>query len=133
MSEPEGGSGGSCRPGRGIRETRLVERAIRERWPIPTKIRRPLIERLFEIIEDTESSPREVTSAAKAILSASKLNLESIAATMKAQNHEEFEDRLTALEEQTETPGPSNLPRRIVIPDVDNRFARTQPPPALDD
>lgn len=101
MSQPEGGSGGTTAPG--IRTTRLIERAIRERWPIPKAIRRPLIERLYEIVEDTASSPREVTSAAKAILSASKLNLETITATMKAREHEELIERLAELERRADS------------------------------
>jgi hypothetical protein len=102
MSQSEGGLGGNLRDDRGIRDTRLVERALRERWPIPKAIRRPLIERLYEIIQDTESSPREVTSAAKAILTASKLNLETITATMKAREHEELIERLAELERRSE-------------------------------
>jgi hypothetical protein len=103
MSQPEGGLGGNLRPGRGARDTRLMERALRERWPIPKAIRKPLIDRLYEIVEDTGSSPREVTSAAKAILAASKLNLESITATMKAQEREELIERLAELERRAES------------------------------
>ena len=40
--------GGNLAPGRRIRDTRLVERAIGEDRPIPRAIRRPLIERLYE-------------------------------------------------------------------------------------
>jgi hypothetical protein len=96
MSQPQGGLGGTT--GRGARDTRLVERALRERWPIPKALRKPLIERLNEVVQDTASSPREVTSAAKAILSASKLNLEAIIATMKAQEHEELLQRVEEVE-----------------------------------
>jgi hypothetical protein len=103
MSQPEGGLGGNLRPGRGSRDTRLTERAMRERWPIPKAIRKPLIDRLYEIVEDTGSIPREVTSAAKAILAASKLNLESITATMKAQEREELIERLAELERRAES------------------------------
>ncbi len=102
MSQPEGGLGGNFVPGRGIRDTRLVERALRERWPIPKAIRKPLVERLAEIVEDTASSPREVISAAKAILSASKLNLETITATIKAREHEELIERVAELERRSE-------------------------------
>ena len=102
MGPTEGGSGGANR--RRIHETRLIERALAEQWPIPKKLRKPLIERLNEIVQDTGSSPREVTSAAKAILSASKLNLESITATIKAQEHEELVERLEELERRV----PSN-------------------------
>jgi hypothetical protein len=83
---------------RGIRDTRLVERALRERWPIPKALRGPLIDRLAGIVQDPETSPREATSAAKAILTASKINLETITATIKAQEHEELVERVEELE-----------------------------------
>jgi hypothetical protein len=83
-----------------VKTTRLIERALAEQWPIPKKLRKPLIDRLNEIVQDTGSSPREVTSAAKAILYASKLNLEIITATIKAQEHEELVGRLEELEQR---------------------------------
>jgi hypothetical protein len=85
MGEPEGGLGGAT--GRCIRDARLVERAHRERWPIPKALRGPLIDRLARIVQDPEASPREATSAAKAILSASKINLEVVMAIVKASTH----------------------------------------------
>lgn len=100
MSQPQGGLGGNLRPGRGTRDTRLIERALAEQWPIPKKMRKPLIERLNEIVQDTGSSPREVTSAAKAILSASKINLETITAAIKANEHEELIERVAELEQR---------------------------------
>jgi hypothetical protein len=63
-------------------------------------MRKPLIDRLNEVVQDTSSTPREVVSAAKAILYASKLNLETITAAMKAQEHEELLDRLAEIEER---------------------------------
>jgi DNA polymerase II large subunit len=75
---------------------------MRERWPIPKALRKPLIERLAEVVQDTACTPREVTSAAKAILSASKINLETITATIKAHEHEELVQRLTELEARVE-------------------------------
>src|SRR3954454_14578197 len=94
--EPPGGLGGTF--GRGARDTRLVERAVRERWPIPKALRGPLIERLAEIVQDPTASPREATAAARAILSASKINLDGITATIKADEHEDMAARITALE-----------------------------------
>ncbi len=105
MSQPQqGGSGGAT--ARGIRTTRLLERALRERWPISRKMRKPVIERLYEIVQDTGSSPREVTSAARAILSASKLNLETITAAIRAEEHEELIDRIDELERRVEQQKP---------------------------
>ena len=91
-----GGLGGPS--GRGSRDTRLVERALRERWPIPKALRGPLIDRLAGIVTDPETSPREATAAARAILSASKINVELIGATIKAREHEELAARLAEVE-----------------------------------
>jgi hypothetical protein len=95
----EGGLGGTCK--RAARDTRLVERALRERWPIPKALRGPLIDRLAGIVQDPDASPREATSAAKAILTASKINLDTITATIKAQEHEELCERVEELERRT--------------------------------
>jgi len=106
MSDPEGGLGGKT--GRGIRDTRLVERALRERWPIPKALRGPLIDRLAGIVQDPDTSPREATSAAKAILTASRLNLEVITKAIDADKHEDVLRRLKTLEERDEYRGPTD-------------------------
>ena len=74
-----GGLGGE--PARTIRDTRLAERAIRERWAIPEKTRDVIVERLAAIINPRtkvgkNASLREVVSAARALVAADKLNLE---------------------------------------------------------
>jgi hypothetical protein len=79
-----------------------VERALRERWPIPKALRGPLIDRLAGIVQDPEASPREATAAARAILSASKINVDLIGATIKASEHEELAARIEALEERVD-------------------------------
>jgi hypothetical protein len=101
----EGGSGGTNAPG--IRTTRLVERAIAEQWPIPDKLRPRLVKKLSRIMMDPHVSPREATSAAKALLAASKINLESIGTAMKAEEHEDLIDRIEELERKA----PSVAPR----------------------
>jgi hypothetical protein len=98
MNQDEGGSGGTSAPG--IRTTRLVERALRESWAIPDNLRGSLVRRLAKIMRDKSASPREITSAAKAILAASKINLESIATTMKAEEHEDLIQRIEELEKR---------------------------------
>jgi hypothetical protein len=118
MSQTEGGSGGPTAPG--IRTTRLVSRAIRERWPIPQALRGPLIERLAKVVLDPAASPREVVSAARAILTASKINLEGIAATIEAEEHDELAARLQEAERRAEIAPPP----RLMIPDRDDRWDR---------
>jgi hypothetical protein len=71
---------------------------LRERWRIPKALRGSLIARLGRIVEGTESDPREVISAAKAVLSASKINLENISVAVQAIEQLNLEARLTELE-----------------------------------
>jgi len=96
MSESQGGSGGDCAPN--TRHTRLLERAMRERSRIPIPLRRTVIDRLGQIVEDPAAGPREVTSAAKAILSASKINLANISVSVNAINELELEARVREIE-----------------------------------
>ena len=59
-----------------VRDTRMMERALRERWPIKPEYREKIIASLLLIIADRSASPRERTSAAKALLHADEINLE---------------------------------------------------------
>jgi hypothetical protein len=77
---------------------RLMPRAMRERWPIPGSLRRPLVERLAEIILDRNAAPRDVLMAVSGILTASKINLANMALTIKVQTHEELEERMSEIE-----------------------------------
>ncbi len=73
---------------------------MREKWAIPGSLRRPLVERLGEIVRDPEAPHREVLSAVSAIPTASKINLANIALSIKVQKHEELEERVTEIERQ---------------------------------
>ena len=70
----EGGLGGGALRPKGIRDTRLIERALREGWPIRRKYRKPIVERQVSIAVDPESSPREATSAARCLVVMSSEN-----------------------------------------------------------
>ena len=59
----------------GIRDTRLITRAIRQKWPIPSDKRAALIDRQVEIATSKEVSPGEATSAFRAVLAANQQNL----------------------------------------------------------
>ena len=84
------------------RRPRLMERTMRERWAIPGSLRRPLVERLGEIVRDPEAPHREVLSAVSAILTASKINLANIALTIQVQRHEELEERMSEVERKVD-------------------------------
>jgi hypothetical protein len=59
-----------------MRQTRLWERALRERWPIPEAMRSVIVKSLAKILLDAESSAREKTAAAKALMAADSLNVQ---------------------------------------------------------
>jgi hypothetical protein len=88
----------------------LMDRTIRERWEIPASLRGPLVGRLSRIICDPNTPHREVLSAVSAIMTASKINLANIDLTIKVQQHEELERRITELERRL---GAKNAGSRI--------------------
>jgi hypothetical protein len=59
-----------------------------------------LLARLYQIVESSETRPREVIAAFKAILAAGKNNLQSVSATIKAREHGEMEKQMTAIEKK---------------------------------
>jgi hypothetical protein len=59
-----------------VRDTRLKAKAIMQRWPIPEELRSAMIKSMIAIVADKTKSPRERTSAFKAILAAEKQNQE---------------------------------------------------------
>lgn len=91
------GEGASPLP---LRDVRLAELALRERWPIPPEARPKVIDRLLKVIDDPESSDRAITAACKALISASKMNLDALQMSMKAEEFEELKGRLEELEKR---------------------------------
>jgi len=64
----------SLTPNDGIRDTRMAERAIKQRWPVADEWKDALIKRLVRIAIDPATSNREATSAIKAVLAAEAQN-----------------------------------------------------------
>jgi hypothetical protein len=71
---------------------------VRERWVIPVKLRRSVVLRLGEVLEQPGIGHREMISAVKAILTASKINLQNVGVTMKAQEFVDLIPRIEVLE-----------------------------------
>lgn len=73
-----GGSGGNCalstEDRESVQNTRLLERAVREQWPIPFEMREEVVRRQIDIAIGEESSPRERTSAARCLVSMTQQN-----------------------------------------------------------
>jgi hypothetical protein len=57
-----------------VRDTRLIAKALNQRWPITSETRRVIVGRLLRVMADPSASHREVTSAAKALMSAEAQN-----------------------------------------------------------
>lgn len=74
-----GGLGGNIRKA-GTRDTRLLERAVRERWKIPDDKREAIVNRQVEIAVNSPKD-REATSAAKCLAT---MEAQNIAVAMKA-------------------------------------------------
>ena len=73
-------------------DTRLIERAIKKRWPISEEFRAAVVTQLVRILADPTSSRREKTSAARALLSAEHQNQQDEFAIAP------FENRLREME-----------------------------------
>jgi hypothetical protein len=88
-------------------EAKLAERALRERWPVPPDRLPGLVTILLELAESPTTRPRERIAATKALLGASKLNLEALKVAMLAEEFELLRDRLAGLTEGVEPASPA--------------------------
>jgi hypothetical protein len=57
-----------------IRDARMIKKAMEQRWPIDAEKRKAVVERLTKILNDPQSTAREATAAAKALMSAEAQN-----------------------------------------------------------
>ena len=75
-TENQGGQGGGLLAGIGHNraDARMLERAIKERWPIPEKARQALMSRMLQIGLSPDSSNREAVAAARVVLTADGQN-----------------------------------------------------------
>ena len=71
----------------GIRDTRMMARALRERWPIEDRQRELMMRVLMQIAADASNSARERTQAIKAIISADAVNLKAQEIQQQNEHH----------------------------------------------
>ena len=79
---------------------------MRERWPIKPEYREKIIASLLLIVADRNASPRERTSAAKALLAADQINVEQ--ERMEQVDEHEYRQRLVEIAKHL---GPSEVAR----------------------
>jgi hypothetical protein len=71
----------------GIRDTRMIARALRERWLFEDQDRDLMMQVLKQIAADANNSPRERTQAIRTIISADALNLKAEEIQQKNEHH----------------------------------------------
>jgi hypothetical protein len=79
----------------------LLIRALQHGWKIPAAMREKVVAVLCEITSDPKAKPRERTAAARALLQASRVDLDAIRAAQEAQ-YGDLIQRLRALEERAD-------------------------------
>jgi hypothetical protein len=75
-----------------------VARTLNEHWPILEDIRPAMLVRLGLVVADPMAKLRAVLAAAKTLATLSRINLSLVDTAIRAQAHEELEERVTQLE-----------------------------------
>ena len=57
-----------------IRDIRMIQKSLEQRWPIRPEYREALVKKLVRVIADPQSSAREVTAASRALIAAEAQN-----------------------------------------------------------
>ncbi len=78
-----------------IRDTRMMARALQQRWPIKPEYREAIVRRLVQVVANPNSSPREVTAAAKALMAAEVQNQKD-----EHQRLDDFRQRIISIAER---------------------------------
>jgi hypothetical protein len=82
-------------------DLRLYVRALQQGWNIPQGVRTEIVQKLHGIVTAEKSTARERTSAARAIMQASRVELDAIRLAYGAQ-YENLIKRMETLEEKTD-------------------------------
>jgi putative ubiquitin-RnfH superfamily antitoxin RatB of RatAB toxin-antitoxin module len=85
-------------------DLRLYLRALRQGWTIPADVRTEVIKMLREIVTDEKATRREKTSAARAVMQASRVELDAIRVAHGAR-FEEMVRRVEVLEGKEQVDG----------------------------
>jgi hypothetical protein len=78
-------------------DMRLYERALRQGWDIPAKLRTEILTTMRQIMGDTTATRRDRTAAARVLLQANRVELDAIRVAQGSQ-FEEMVHRMRALE-----------------------------------
>jgi hypothetical protein len=78
-------------------DARLLRRALNQGWDVPVELRAKIMEVLGKIVGDGGATARERTSAARAVMSATRVELDAIRVAQAAQ-FADLSKRVEALE-----------------------------------
>jgi hypothetical protein len=82
-------------------DARLLRRALKQGWDVPVPLRSKIIEVLGGIVGDENAKARERTAAARAVMSAARLELDAIRVAQGTQ-YEDLVARMDAMEGKTD-------------------------------
>ena len=82
-------------------DARLLQRALKQGWDVPVPLRTKIIEVLGGIVGDENATARERTAAARAVMSATRVELDAIRVAQGTQ-FEDLVERMDALEGKTD-------------------------------
>ncbi len=126
----QGGVGGTRRCGRAsLADLRLLRRAIRCGWNVPSEGKALAPKRMVEILKDDKAGERSWVAASKTLVSMTGATLASIDVALRVRQQEEFDQRLAELEawkdQQAVNPALGPEPRiQPVRADRENRSRR---------
>jgi hypothetical protein len=83
-------------------DAKLIERAMFHNWPVPRDTRRKAIDRMARIIESSDARPRDYAAAARVLLSASRVSLDSVKTVIAAQDHSDLCKRVAKITKNDE-------------------------------
>ena len=78
-------------------DARLLQRALNQGWDVPVELRAKIMDVLGKIVGDGKATAREKTSAARAVMAATRVELDAIRVAQTAQ-FTDLAGRVEALE-----------------------------------
>jgi hypothetical protein len=106
--ETRRGSGEPSAPAPTKDDCKLVDRALREGWPIPEEARQAMIRQLSAVVSEDgmiTRKPRLFLACAKSLAGLSRINLSVVDTAIRAKQAEELEERVCELEKRHQQQG----------------------------
>jgi hypothetical protein len=93
LSECKEGKGGA-REEYSSQDLRLTIRALNQQWPVADDMKANVLKTLISVASGANSRPRDAVAAGKAILLATKINLDAIRLSVEAKEKEDVIEKV---------------------------------------